>query len=131
MYAQSVTDDLFIIPSSVGNILSGIVACENKEQVALSAILRVGSCETADSTTLRMHWQCWDLDHVGIVDRDTEDTSDMKNFERSVIYANGRYTVALPWKESHSCLESNISMTYKRFTNTLEKLRADPDFAKV
>ena len=47
--AQLVTDDLFLIPSRVGNNLSGSVACENREQVALSTILRVGSCETADS----------------------------------------------------------------------------------
>ena len=131
VYAQPGTDELFIIPSKVGNILSGNVACGSREQVALSTILKLGSCETADSTTFSdAMTKFWDLDHVAIKDRDVEETSVMKTFERSVSYVKGRYRVALLWKESQSYMETNFSITYKRFTNTLEKLRADPDTLK-
>ena len=70
--------------------------------------MRIDSREAKD--TLRMDLQrLWDLDSVGIRDRDTVHEA----FEKNLSFEDGKYSVHLPWKEHHKLLPDNFENSVK------------------
>ena len=59
------------------------------------------------------------------------DTSVLRVTEESLTYADGRYSVAIPWKESAPQLHDNYQMALKRLENTEKRLRKNPEVADI
>ena len=59
------------------------------------------------------------------------DTSVLRVTEESLTYADGRYSVAIPWKESAPQLHDNYQMALKRLENTEKRLRKNPEVAEI
>ena len=118
------------VSTKVGWVLSGPV--ENLPQEKLSSIqfssthvLRVDSRETED--TLQKDLQrLWDLDSVGIRDRDTVHEA----FEKNLSFEDGRYSVHLPWKEHHQLLPDNFQNSVARLSSQLKRLRREPEILR-
>lgn len=74
--------------------------------------------------------QFWDLDSIGIRPPDLIDPADkvLEAFNQSIQYKDGRYEVALPWKEgtSHPNLLNNEQQARNRLSNLTRKLASDP-----
>ena len=118
------------VSTQVGWVLSGPV--ENLPQERLSSIqfssthvLKIDSRETED--TLRTDLQRpWDLDSVGIRDRDTVHEA----FEKNLSFEDGKYSVHLPWKEHHKLLPDNFENSVARLSSQLKRLRREPDILR-
>ena len=75
----------------------------------------------------------WDLESIGICDQDVGGPSQvLDKFEESVCYSDGRYEVALPWKDEKSSqrLMNNEKLAEARLKNLSRKLAKDPDLEK-
>nr|XP_054933975.1 uncharacterized protein LOC129388030 [Dermacentor andersoni] len=89
-----------------------------------TGVMRVGVTTAPDeiSRQLRSFWQ---LEHLGIVN-DTQLTakedSVLRAFEETITQKNGRYQVALPWKENASDLTDNKSIASHRLHSLTAKL---------
>jgi len=66
----------------------------------------------------------WDLESLGV---NQESPDDSTEFGRQISFKDGRYEVALPWKETHGALPSNYELSLKRLTGLLRRLRQSPD----
>ncbi|CAL8131492.1 unnamed protein product [Orchesella dallaii] len=125
-----------------GNIItldSGITAIETKLGWTLCGEFQ-GQFEEKHPITIAMSLsvnelsvtQLWDLDVIGI-----RDTTDVKTEEERAQEAklelfksiarteDGRYAVALPWKEGHPPLPSNREVALKRLHNAVKKLNSN------
>ena len=64
----------------------------------------------------------WDLESFGV--NPTEGLAH-DEFSESIVFKNGRYEVALPWKKSHPPLSDNYDLSLKRLHGLLRRLRQD------
>ena len=55
----------------------------------------------------------------------------LQKTEESLTYSHGRYSVAIPWKESAPKLHDNYQMAVKRLENTEKRLRKNPEVAEM
>ena len=53
----------------------------------------------------------------------------LEQMEKSLKYLNGRYQVALPWKENVPDLPDNYGMALRRLCNTEKRLLKNPEIA--
>ena len=53
----------------------------------------------------------------------------LKRVEKSLKYVNGRYQVAIPWKEEDPKLPDNYGMALRRLCNTEKRLLKSPEIA--
>ena len=95
--------------SSVNAITSHILRCDSQSNVV----------ERMDST-LRIFWE---LDSVGI---NNKNSSVQENFDREILFKDGQYQVALPWKESHDALTDNYHLSRKRLFGVLHRMKQNP-----
>ena len=75
--------------------------------------------------------QFWDLDTIGIsdspCDEDVSKDPVLQEFETTVRFEDGRYTVQLPWKhDKQLCLEDNRRAAEVRLARLDQKLERDP-----
>ncbi|XP_037528988.1 uncharacterized protein LOC119406321 [Rhipicephalus sanguineus] len=66
----------------------------------------------------------WELEHLGIsdsVERPSEVSKVMQHFESTITYCDGRYEVALPWKEGYE-LSDNKQVAVTRLHKLLTRL---------
>ena len=131
LLAQNVADNVCLLPSKLGNVVVGTVPPEKNPTTAITTVLRIGcsGIDTEDSSHVTMNEslrRCWDLEIVGLNREEVSEDSVLRNFNESISYENGRYIVALPWKESHPKLEPNYFMAEKRLFSTLDILRKNP-----
>ena len=75
---------------------------------------------------LRSYYILWDLESIGITDKETVHES----FERNVSFEKGRYHVKLPLKEKHDILPDNYDLSLARLDSQVKRLRQKPK-AKV
>ncbi|XP_075539699.1 uncharacterized protein LOC142574522 [Dermacentor variabilis] len=98
--------------SSVANFLSS------------TGVMRVGVTTAPDEISRQLR-SFWELEHLGIVN-DTQLTakedSVLRAFEETITQKNGRYQVALPWKENASDLTDNKSIASHRLHSLTAKL---------
>lgn len=86
--------------------------------------MRVGVTTAPDEISRQLR-SFWELEHLGIVN-DTQLTakedSVLRAFEETITQKNGRYQVALPWKENASDLTDNKSIASHRLHSLTAKL---------
>ena len=118
------------VSTKVGWVLSGPV--ENLPRDKLSSIqfsstpvLRTES-RMVDDTLQGDLDRLWDLDSVGIRDKDTV----LEAFEKNLSFEDGKYLVHLPWKEQHGLLPDNFENCVARLSSQLKRLRKDPEILK-
>ena len=66
----------------------------------------------------------WELESFGVPD---SDRSVYDKFQETVQFKNGRYEVALLWKDSHHILPDNYQLSLNRLDGLLRRLRQDND----
>ncbi|XP_015761462.1 PREDICTED: uncharacterized protein LOC107340611 [Acropora digitifera] len=114
------------VSTTVGWVLPGPVKNLPKEklssiQFSSTHVLRVDS---RSNDTLYEHFEkLWDLDSIGIREKDTV----LEAFEKNVNIQDGRYSVHLPWKEHHKLLPDNYENSLARLSSQLKQLRRDPE----
>jgi hypothetical protein len=69
---------------------------------------------------LRSYYILWDLESIGITDKETVHES----FERNVSFEKGRYHVKLPLKEKHDILPDNYDLSLARIGHASEAFKA-------
>ncbi|XP_068229312.1 LOW QUALITY PROTEIN: uncharacterized protein [Palaemon carinicauda] len=78
----------------------------------------------------------WDLETVGVKPRELvesySETKVFKEFESTVKFVNGRYEVALPWKDDSAKekLLNNVVIAHKRLGRLMVKLEHDKELKK-
>ncbi len=115
------------IRTRLGWVLSGPTMSWHPSQSSLSLInthtLRVEFLPLypgdADSTLKSF----WELESLGITETER---SVYDEFTDAIEYKNGRYEVALPWKELHPVLPDNYQPSLKRLHGLLRRLRQNP-----
>ncbi|XP_072143108.1 uncharacterized protein [Dermacentor andersoni] len=89
-----------------------------------TGVMRVGVTTAPDEISRQLR-SFWELEHLGIVN-DTQLTakedSVLRAFEETITQKNGRYQVALPWKENASDLTDNKSIASHRLHSLTAKL---------
>ena len=109
--------------TKIGWVLSGPV--ENLPREKLSSIqfssthvLRTES-RVVDDTLQGDLDRLWDLDSVGIRDKDTV----LEAFEKNLSFEDGKYLVHLPWKEQHELLPDNFENCVARLSSQLKRIQ--------
>ena len=126
MYGEQIHENVFVIPSRIGSVLAGSVACNGIVGESITTVLRLGATTHDDSNLNQTLTKFWELDHIGIKGQSSADCqSAIENFNDSITYENGRYTVSLPWKLNHPELPTIYGMARRRLCNTLDKLCQD------
>ena len=90
-------DEPVAITTSLGWVLSGMTTAGMN---LVTHILEIQEQEVQGTLheTLSVEFQwLWDLDSIGIRERD----SVHENFVKNIKFQDGRYIVGLPWKEHH------------------------------
>ena len=113
------------VSTTVGWVLSGPVKNLPKEklssiQFSSTHVLRVDS--SSNDTLYEDFEKLWDLDSIGIREKDTVHEA----FEKNVSFQDGKYSVHLPWKEHHKLLPDNYENSVARLTSQLKQLRTVP-----
>ena len=117
------------IQTRVGWVLSGPVEGVPQADAAVNLIsthtLKVGVQDAPDSKQdldqrLKMFW---DLETLGIVE---DELSVSEEFEKTLVFKDGRYEVQLPWKQMHPLLPDNRELSQKRLNGLLKRLRQNP-----
>ena len=70
----------------------------------------------------------WELESFGVPD---SDRSVYDKLQETVRFKNGRYEVALPWKDSHRILPDNYQLSLNRLDGLLRRLQQDNDILHV
>ena len=65
----------------------------------------------------------WELEALGIQE---EESTLFDDFASSVKFENGRYKVALPWREFHDPLPDNHQLSVNRLQGLLQRLKQEP-----
>ena len=81
--------------------------------------------------TLRSFWEIEASGTVSSPIMSKDDRSVLQKTEESLTYSHGRYSVAIPWKESAPKLHDNYQMAVKRLENTEKRLRKNPEVAEM
>ena len=125
VYAQKIIDDLYLIPSKLGNMIAGNVTPKANISVNLvSTILKV-SCDRTQTDIENL----WKMDKIGIddtVDESHEDHPAIIKFKQTLTYENGKYCAGLPWKEDPRTLPTNYNMAMSRMLSVVNSLRKVP-----
>lgn len=72
----------------------------------------------------------WEVESSGTMSKpilSKLDTSVLHKTEESLTYSEGRYSVAIPWKESAPKLHDNYQMALQRLENMEKRLRKNPE----
>ena len=138
-------DGLCLFHSKLGWILGGRVeqpAVNNDESSLL--VSTVGSAPNGIKPTAHMltsidpslspkpsleHF--WNLESIGITDSPSQsDEIAIENFSKTVTFADGRYLVTWPWRESTPDLPQNYQLAVGRLRSTVKKLIKTPKLFK-
>ncbi|XP_075550117.1 uncharacterized protein LOC142583513 [Dermacentor variabilis] len=89
-----------------------------------TGVMRVGVTTAPDEISRQLR-SFWELEHLGIVNDaqlTAKEDSVLRAFEETITQKNGRYQVALPWKENASDLTDNKSIASHRLHSLTAKL---------
>jgi hypothetical protein len=98
--------------TSLGWVLSGPIAITKKQKLSNVNFVSAHVLKTAGNfqekpTAEELLHQLWDIESIGIRDKETVHESFLKN----VTFEDVRYSVSLPLKEQHELLPDNYDMT--------------------
>ena len=123
IHGEKLTDNIYAFPSKIGPIIAGTVDVNN--DAITSNVISV--CKISVEANLDDQLKnFWELDKIGI----TETSSDFKaceHFDESISFENGKYSVGLPWKESHPKLPTNKNMAFTRMVSVWNALSKDEE----
>ncbi|KAL1480900.1 hypothetical protein MTO96_050654, partial [Rhipicephalus appendiculatus] len=122
---------LVAMGSAFGWMLQGPLSFDTSLESALNVcVLRLST--SADSTDEILR-RFWDLESIGIMPADNTPTKEkntvLERFDQEVTFFNGRYQVALPWKESCGQLDDNRMQAMKRLKYLGKKMKNNLEFA--
>ena len=119
------------IDTRLGWVLSGPTSFPTQEQPSSGLVthtLRVDALPQDLTTSDRWLEAFWELESFGVPD---SDRSVYDKFQETVQFKNGRYEVALPWKDSHRILPDNNQLSLNRLDGLLRRLQQDNDILRV
>jgi hypothetical protein len=131
VYGQPVVDNLQVIPSKLGGLISGVLPYTNKTNynVAVEAVtvLRIQTRGDSDCLSGQLE-RLWSMDSTGInyPCENFNDNLAMTMFKNSIRFENNKYVASLPWKPSHPPLSSNFNLAKSRLRSNLHNLRKNP-----
>ena len=86
--------------------------------------------EEVDSL-LRQFWENENVISVESAPWKMEDQLALKKVEQSLKYENGKYQVAIPWKNNEPTLFNNYDMAFRRLQNTEKRLKKNVELEGV
>ncbi|XP_029842866.2 uncharacterized protein LOC115326201 [Ixodes scapularis] len=93
-------------------------------------VLGVALTAEDDGAALR---NVWELEAIGIRDEPTstkeQDSTVLEQFTEKISWKNGRYEVALPWKETATTLINNYITARSRLRSLIQRLKHDDSIA--
>lgn len=105
------------VPSDKHNLLSSV------NFVSTHVLKATVEMDQNDILEREMVSKLWDLESVGIRERDSVHESFLKN----VSFENNRYNVKLPIKENHKLLPDNYELSLSRLNSLVKRLQKEPD----
>lgn len=119
------------IHTKLGWVLSGPTLATSLLQCSANLVTtHVLRVDTQQEETIGLDEQLqsfWDLESLGI--QEVENTI-YNDFASSITFNQGRYRVALPWKEFHDSLPDHYQLSVKRIHGLLRRLRQEPALLK-
>ena len=115
------------IETKLGWVLSGPTSAPTGEPVSSGLVthtLRVDALSQDVTTLDRRLKSFWELESFGVPE---SDHSVYDKFQESIEFKNGRYEVALPWKDFHPCLPDNYQLSLTCLNGLLRRLHHDKD----
>ena len=115
------------IDTRLGCLLSGPTSSPTQEQPSSTLVthtLRVDTLPQDVTTSDRWLKAFWKLESFGVPD---SDRSVYNKFQETVQFKNGRYEVALLWKDSHCILTDNYQLSLNHLDGILWHLQQDQD----
>ena len=61
----------------------------------------------------------------------TDEKASLEKLEESIKYVDGRYQVAIPWKDDECALPNNYEMALRRLLNTEKRLLKNPEIGET
>ena len=61
----------------------------------------------------------------------TDEKASLEKLEESIKYVDGRYQVAIPWKDDECALPNNYEMALRRLLNTEKRLLKNPEIGEA
>ena len=123
------TDSLVAHETLLGWVLSGCIPSGHDESLSTNAnfvsthVLRTDVGLLDNSRVDVMIEQLWDLESVGIREKDTVHGSFIKNISKS----GDKYCVKLPVKEHHDLLPDNFNLSFSRLKSTPKRLHTNQE----
>lgn len=124
-----VLDNLFLLNSVFGYILSGKLTCtspsDSSQHILSTTSLFVQTDEPVQH--LQDLRSFWDLDTIAIRDcpYQTDDDKALVDFQRTVRLENDRYFVRFPWKDSSREVQTNFGLAYGRLSSVIKRHKSD------
>ena len=77
--------------------------------------------------------QFWNLESIGITDSPvvSDDDQAIENFNKTIEFTDGRYSVTWPWKELNPMLPDNYHLAEGRLRSTIQRLIRDPHLLEM
>ena len=114
-------DEPVAVETALGWVLSGPLG---EREIGEVTQVNFVSGEVSDHDSMITSVQkLWDLDTVGI--RETDEV--YESFLDTVRFTGERYSVKLPWKQSHSELTSNFPNSLGRMKGQIKRLKKEPE----
>ena len=113
---------LMAMNSKFGWLLSGPVPSYNNQKISMACNLIETTMESEELNKLLPRF--WDIDVIGVTDRDHSIDKTLNNFQESVKYnhSNRRYIVRLPWKQNKHELPDNYHLSKARLISLIKSL---------
>ncbi|XP_042148494.1 uncharacterized protein LOC121837103 [Ixodes scapularis] len=94
-------------------------------------VLNVGWADEEEDAALKHFWE---LETIGIVDepmdKKQQEEKVFEQFKENIRHKNGRYEVALPWKETKTTLGDNYMIANTRLRSLVRRLTQDGSIAQ-
>ena len=77
----------------------------------------------------------WEIENYGTSTEfhplTTDEKASLEKLEESIGYVDGRYQVAIPWKDDEPALPNNYEMALRRILNTEKRLLKNPEIGEA
>lgn len=112
------------VETELGWVISGpLTYSQSADKGQVLQVNFVGSDHVSPDSLDRNVQRLWDLETLGVTACDGV----YEEFIESISFNGARYSVKLPWKESHDSLPSNYELSLSRMNSQIRKLRKEPE----
>ena len=112
------------VETELGWVISGpLTYSQSADKGQVVQVNFVGSDRVSPDSLDRNVPRLWDLETLGVTACDGV----YEEFIESISFNSARYSVKLPWKESHDSLPSNYELSLSRMNSQIRKLRKEPE----